>query len=339
MPALSAPATATRLKARDCMSAPVLAVGLDATARHAAELMIRKGFSGLPVVDAERRPVGLVSEADFVFGAAEGRKHRQETWLRLISEGQSVNDDYLDLLDKELGEVRRFMATPVIGVEADAPLDEVVRRMAAHGVRRVIVTQDGKLAGVVTRRDLLRVVSPAQAEPPPRPESGLPAPCLPPPPAAAPARPTPTAGAFAAATLRALVGAHERAQDDLRKRAADETSRQRAAEVAALLEAPVSEAEWARLLADARRLAAQGARQCAMLRSPAALCEDGGRAVNAPDPEWPASLRGKAARMYLRWRDELKPEGFRLAAQIVSFPDGLPGDVEMTLIWGGADLS
>jgi hypothetical protein len=106
-----------------------------------------------------------------------------------------------------------------------------------------------------------------------------------------------------------------------------------------MMQAPVTEIEWTRLIADARRLAAQGARQCVMLRFPAALCEDGGRAINVPDPDWPASLRGKAARMYLRWRDELKPEGFRLSAQIVSFPDGLPGDVEMALIWGGADLT
>ena len=51
--------------------------------------------------------------------------------------------------------------------------------------------------------------------------------------------------------------------------------------------------------------------------------------------DWPATLRGTAARVYLRWRDEMKPEGFRLSAQVVSFPDGLPGDVELSLIWGG----
>jgi CBS domain-containing protein len=191
MPACPAPLDRENLKARDCMTSPALAVALDDTARHAAELMIRHRISGLPVIDETSRPVGLVSEADFVFGAAEARKHRQEQWLRLISDGQAVNANYLDLLDKELGRVRRFMASPVIGVEADAPLNEVVRLMAEHGVRRVIVTREGKLAGVVTRRDLLRVFSPETVEALPDAQDAAAAP-LPPPPPAAPRRAAPS---------------------------------------------------------------------------------------------------------------------------------------------------
>lgn len=321
------------LTARDCMSAPALSVRLDDPARRAAELMIARGFSGLPVVDDEGRPAGLVSEADFVFGADEARKHRQDAWLRMISGGQALNADYLDMLDAELGRVRQFMATPVVSVEADAPLAEVVRLMAEKRIRRVVVTQDGKLAGVVTRRDLLRVAAPLTREALPeiRADEAVPVAA----PAPAPARPAPPQGDFTAKALQALVAAHQSSLADLRQRAADEAKRQRDAAVAELLQAPLTDAEWARLIADARRLAAQGARQCVMLRFPAALCDDGGRAVNLPDPDWPATLRGKAARLYLRWREEMQPHGFRLSAQIVSFPDGLPGEIEMSLIWGG----
>jgi hypothetical protein len=71
-----------------------------------------------------------------------------------------------------------------------------------------------------------------------------------------------------------------------------------------------------------------------LLRFPVELCSDGGRAVNVPDPNWPQTLRGEAAEMYLRWERDLKPCGFHLAARIVDFPGGMPGNIGLFLIWG-----
>jgi CBS domain-containing protein len=321
------------------MSAPVIALHPHDTAKHAAELLIAHRISGLPVIDADGVPVGLVSEADFVFGDDDARRERHETWLRMISDGQTVNADYLAMLDDELGEVRQFMAAPVVTVAEDAPLAEIVEAMAERHIKRVIVTRDGKLAGVITRHDLLRAKSPQALDP--LPSVGKAAePVKPaakpkaPPPAAKAAEPPPADGLTAKA-LQALVAQFEDARETLHRNAADEVRRQRDALVKEMLEAPLPEAEWRAMLAEARSRAAQGERQMPMLRFPAALCDDGGRAVNVPDPDWPRTLRGKAARVYLRWRDELQPQGFRLTAQIVSFPQGLPGDVEMALVWGG----
>ena len=71
-----------------------------------------------------------------------------------------------------------------------------------------------------------------------------------------------------------------------------------------------------------------------LLRFPHDLCSDGGRAINAPEPDWPSTLRGEAAEVYLRWQRELKPQGFQLAARILDFPGGLIGDVGLFLVWG-----
>jgi len=71
-----------------------------------------------------------------------------------------------------------------------------------------------------------------------------------------------------------------------------------------------------------------------MLRFPNQLCSDGGRAINIADPCWPAMLRGEAAELYLRWEQELKPEGFRLSAHVLDFPGGMPGDIGLFLVWG-----
>ena len=71
-----------------------------------------------------------------------------------------------------------------------------------------------------------------------------------------------------------------------------------------------------------------------LLRFPSQLCSDGGRAINVPDPDWPKSLRGEPAELYLRWEHDLKPQGFHLQAQILEFPGGYPGDIGLFLVWG-----
>jgi hypothetical protein len=71
-----------------------------------------------------------------------------------------------------------------------------------------------------------------------------------------------------------------------------------------------------------------------MLRFPSQLCSDGGRAINAPDPDWPKTLRGEAAELYLRWERELRPRHLHIAARVLEFPGGVPGDIGLFLCWG-----
>jgi hypothetical protein len=92
---------------------------------------------------------------------------------------------------------------------------------------------------------------------------------------------------------------------------------------------------WHAILHEAREAAARGAVEFMLLRFPSDLCSDGGRSINAEDADWPATLRGEAAEVYLRWLHELKPHGFRLAAHVLDFPGGMPGDIGLFLMWGG----
>ena len=66
---------------------------------------------------------------------------------------------------------------------------------------------------------------------------------------------------------------------------------------------------------------------------PAAWCTDYGRQIGQGEPTWPDTLTGLARDFYEHWRAELKPKGFRLRAQILDFPNGLPGDVGLSLGW------
>jgi hypothetical protein len=100
-----------------------------------------------------------------------------------------------------------------------------------------------------------------------------------------------------------------------------------------LINTHVSDEAWQQMLRHARDAAGKGATQWLVLRFPNQLCSDGGRAINIADVGWPATLRGEAAELYLRWEQELKPTGFGLSAHVLEFPGGMPGDIGLFLVW------
>ncbi|NUT92798.1 MAG: CBS domain-containing protein [Saccharothrix sp.] len=121
------------MRAHDFMTSPVIAVTPDVPVREAAALLASHGFTALAVVDGERL-VGVVTEADLLRG--EHADHRP---------GETP--------------VRAVMATPVLGVDPDAPIGAVARIMLEDHVRWLPVVDGSALVGVVTRRDLVRVMA------------------------------------------------------------------------------------------------------------------------------------------------------------------------------------
>jgi hypothetical protein len=77
-----------------------------------------------------------------------------------------------------------------------------------------------------------------------------------------------------------------------------------------------------------------GLTEIQVYRFPNALCTDHGRAINQQEPGWEETLTGVPKELYQFWHKSLRPRGYKLRAQIVDFPGGLPGDVNMTLKWG-----
>ena len=89
----------------------------------------------------------------------------------------------------------------------------------------------------------------------------------------------------------------------------------------------------ARLSNALRAAAERGETQLRVFTFPSELCNDGGRAINNGDPNWPNTLIGFAARAYEFYQKELQPHGYRLRAEILNFPGGMPGEVGITLAW------
>ena len=85
---------------------------------------------------------------------------------------------------------------------------------------------------------------------------------------------------------------------------------------------------------NAVRIAAErGHHQLEVITFPCSFCDDGGRRINIADPEWPSTLTGFARRAYEFYVKELRPHGYKLHAEIISFPGGMPGEIGLYLKW------
>ncbi len=133
------------MQARDVMTAEVVTVGPDTSAKYAAEVMAERGFAALPVVDDGDRLVGIVAEADVL-------RDRLPLDPRLHLRRDQPEHEAPALL------VRGVMTESVRTVEATADLSDVAKLFVDERLRSVPVLEHGRVVGIVSRRDLLRTL-------------------------------------------------------------------------------------------------------------------------------------------------------------------------------------
>lgn len=139
----------------DIMVRDVVAVGPETAVREVATLMLERRISGVPVVDAERRVLGIVSEGDLIRRPEIETDHARRGWLGIFVSAEDRARDFVKSHGRKAGEI---MTRPAICVAPGTPLTEVVRLMERSRVKRLVVVEDGKLAGLVTRADLVRAL-------------------------------------------------------------------------------------------------------------------------------------------------------------------------------------
>jgi len=137
------------MRVADVMTTEVLTVKPDASLKHVAELLSKCGISGLPVVDAEGRVLGVVSEADIIL---KERRRRQPGFWRRVFDGEEPLS--AKATARTAGEA---MTSPAVTVTADRRIDAAAALMLDRQVNRLpVLDRAGKLAGIVTRADLVR---------------------------------------------------------------------------------------------------------------------------------------------------------------------------------------
>ena len=120
------------LYARDIMKEYTSMMKEETTASQAAKIM-SNDHVGFAIIERDGKPIGMVTEWDFV--------------NKIVSK---------DLNPKEVL-LKDIMNTPLMSVDPKTPTDQVTVLMSKKGVRRLPVIENGKLIGVITSRDVLRI--------------------------------------------------------------------------------------------------------------------------------------------------------------------------------------
>lgn len=142
------------ITARDLMTKAVVSIKRDAPLHEVAELMGSRGISGAPVIDADERVVGVISEKDFFFHM--GPEH-PKNFMTVIANCLVAHGCIT--LPIGAGRAEDIMTSPAITVREDAPLAEIFRTLSENSINRIPVTDSaGRLRGIVTRNDIVSVV-------------------------------------------------------------------------------------------------------------------------------------------------------------------------------------
>jgi CBS domain-containing protein len=122
------------IKVKDVMTRNVISVKKDTPVIEAIRLMAKENITGVPVVEDDMTPAGVLSEQDVI---------------RLLH-------TYRDEKDRTVGD---FMSQPAIHFDVDEPLLDACFRLREKlresSIRRVLVTSQGKVVGIISRSDIL----------------------------------------------------------------------------------------------------------------------------------------------------------------------------------------
>lgn len=150
------------MQARDIMTTSVVTAELETPVIEIAKRLMERRVSALPVVDAQDRVVGIVSEGDLMRRPQSGGQPHVSWWLTVFAAPEEQAREFI----KSHGLLARDVMTGnPITVEEEASLEEIATLLEKHRIKRVPVLREGKLVGIVSRANLLQGIVTRQRAP------------------------------------------------------------------------------------------------------------------------------------------------------------------------------
>jgi len=149
--------------AAEVMSRNVISVSPDMTIAAAIQLMLDHRISGLPVVDAAGKLVGMVTEGDLLRRAETGTERHRPRWLEILMGPGRLAGEYVRTHGRKVEEI---MTRDLVSARPDTALDEIVALMERRRIKRIPVLDGDAPVGIVSRADLLRALARSLEEQP-----------------------------------------------------------------------------------------------------------------------------------------------------------------------------
>jgi CBS domain-containing protein len=149
------------MKAADVMVRDVISVTPDHSVQDVAHLLLSNRISGVPVLDATGKLVGIVSEGDLMRRAEAGTAHERSWWLRLLMGREGLANEYVREHSRKVSDI---MTRNVVTARPATPLPELAGLLERNRIKRVPIVENGKVIGIVSRANLLQALASLRKE-------------------------------------------------------------------------------------------------------------------------------------------------------------------------------
>lgn len=139
--------------ARDVMTRNICMVTPDTPVPAIARLLLQHRISAVPVVAADERIVGIVSEGDLMRRPEIGTERRRAWWLEMMLSRADLAGDFVKMNGRS---ARDVMTASVVTVGEDATVGEIAALLEEKRIKRVPVVRDGLVVGIASRSNLLQ---------------------------------------------------------------------------------------------------------------------------------------------------------------------------------------
>jgi CBS domain-containing protein len=144
------------MNAVDVMVTKVITVGPDACVQDVAHILLTNRISAVPVIDANGKLLGIVSEGDLMCRAEAGTGRRRPWWLAALIGREAFAAEYVKEHSRKVTDV---MTRSVITAKPNTPLRDIANLLEKNGIKRVPIVEDGKVVGIVSRANLLQALA------------------------------------------------------------------------------------------------------------------------------------------------------------------------------------
>lgn len=138
--------------AKDIMTSPVTTIAADQNVRRAIEVVNSTNIGAIPVVDDSDELIGIITEGDLL------RRISSHDGRRSIPHNRDRHEALEHYIKARSWRIRDVMTFPVISALPTATITQVADLLLAHSIRHIPVVADGRLVGMISRRDVMRAI-------------------------------------------------------------------------------------------------------------------------------------------------------------------------------------
>lgn len=144
------------MKVKDIMTSPVVSIEPDMTVTQAVRIMMQRHISGLPVIDKGGRLLGMVTEGDFLRRIETGTQRQRPRWLEFLIGPGRLAEEYTHTHSRKIADI---MTPEPFTVDEETPLEQAVRLMEKHRIKRLPVVRGERVVGILSRANLLHALA------------------------------------------------------------------------------------------------------------------------------------------------------------------------------------